>query len=134
MKREKKWPPPALAGGGRGRSHEKRALPHASGNRQGHRNLGHIRWKKSSQPIEEPADQTAPDDVALGQILDVVVEVGVVVDLDDDDAGRSLLDVDAVEAVAHEGRRRDRDLDDGGWCGCQCGLASSRSAMQRMWF
>ena len=39
-------------------------------------------------------------------------EVGIVVDLHDDDAVVGLLEVDAVEAVADRPRRADRDIDD----------------------
>ena len=41
-----------------------------------------------------------------------MVEIGIVVDLDDEDAVLGFLEVDAVEAVADAARRLDRGLDD----------------------
>ena len=61
--------------------------------------------------VDEPAGQFDPDLVLLGLVLDAVIDVGIVVDLDDEDAVRRLLDVDAVEAVADELRGAQADVD-----------------------
>ena len=63
------------------------------------------------EPVDEPAQQPHPDFVLADGILDAVLEVGIVVDLHDDDAMVGLLEVDAVEAVADRPRRADRDID-----------------------
>ena len=64
------------------------------------------------QPLQEPLRQPDPDLVLLAGILPAMVEVGVVVDLDDEDAVLGLLEVDAVEAVADAARRTHRGVDD----------------------
>src|SRR5690606_2780730 len=56
------------------------------------------------EPFDEPVGEANPDVVLLRVILDTVFEVGVVVDLDDEDAVIGLLEIDAVEAVADAAR------------------------------
>lgn len=54
--------------------------------------------------LEKPRGELFVDPIALGLILVVEVQVGVVVHLDDDRASIELLDVDAMEAVADQAR------------------------------
>ena len=64
------------------------------------------------EPFDEPLEHADPDLVLADLVLDAVLEVGVVVDLHDDEAVVGLLDVDAVEAVADRARRAHRDVDE----------------------
>src|SRR6266851_5636156 len=63
------------------------------------------------EALDEPAQQPRPDLVLADLVLDAVLEVGVVVDLHDDEAMVGLLDVDAVESVADRPRRAHGDVD-----------------------
>src|SRR3954452_3267663 len=64
------------------------------------------------EPLDEPLEHADPDLVLADLVLDAVLEVGVVVDLHDDEAVVGLLDVDAVEAVPDRARRAHRDVDE----------------------
>ena len=63
-------------------------------------------------PFDEPVDEPRPDLVLADLVLDPVLEIGVVVDLDDDDRAVGLLDVDAIEARADRAGRLERGVDD----------------------
>src|SRR5690606_12943448 len=64
------------------------------------------------QPVDEPLGELHPDLVLLAAALAAVLEVGIVVDLDDVDAVRRLLQVDAIQSVADAARRAHGDVDD----------------------
>src|SRR5262245_8460334 len=63
------------------------------------------------EPLDEPLEHAGPDFVLADLVLNAVLEVGVVVDLHDDEAALGLLDVDPVEAVADRARRPHRNVD-----------------------
>src|SRR6266571_7602448 len=68
-------------------------------------------YRSLLEPLDEPLEQPRPDLVLAELVLDAVLEIGIVVDLHDDEAAVGLLDVDAVEAVADRPRRAHRDVD-----------------------
>src|SRR5579862_1201547 len=63
------------------------------------------------EALDEPAQQPHPDFVLADRVLDAVLEVGIVVDLHDDDAVFGLLEVDAVKSLADRARGAHRDVD-----------------------
>src|SRR5579862_9006382 len=64
------------------------------------------------EPLDEPAQELDPDLVLADLILDAVLEIGVVVDLHDDEAVVGLLDVDPVESLADRTGGAHRDVDE----------------------
>src|SRR3954447_12447742 len=67
------------------------------------------------ESLQKPLRQPDPDLVLLAGILPAMVEVGIVVDLDDEDAVIGFLEVDAVEAVADAAGGTHRRIDDMHW-------------------
>src|SRR5262245_38175468 len=63
------------------------------------------------ETIGKPLQQTDPDLVLADGVLNPVLEIGIVVDFHHDDAAVSLLEIDAVEALADRARRAYRDVD-----------------------
>jgi hypothetical protein len=51
------------------------------------------------EALDEPLEHADPDLVLADLVLDAVLEIGIVVDLHDDEAAVGLLDVDAVEPL-----------------------------------
>jgi hypothetical protein len=81
------------------------------------------------ESLDEPLEHADPDLVLADLVLDAVLEIGVVVDLHDDEAAVGLLDVDAVEPLPDRPRRAHRDVD-------QCGrrlvdLEGAKAALAR---
>src|SRR5712691_7424952 len=66
------------------------------------------------ESFDEPLEQPGPDLVLADLVLDAVLEVGVVVDLHDDEAVVGLLDVDPVEPLPDRPGRAHRDVDQSG--------------------
>src|SRR5262245_40739699 len=63
------------------------------------------------EALDEPLEHADPDLVLAGLVLDAVLEIGVVVDLHDDEAAVGLLDVDVVEPLPDRPRRAHRNVD-----------------------
>src|SRR5215470_367183 len=63
------------------------------------------------EALDEPLEHAHPDLVLADLVLDAVLEIGIVVDLHDDEAAVGLLDVDAVEPLPDRPRRAHRDVD-----------------------
>ena len=61
--------------------------------------------------LDEPLEHADPDLVLADLVLDAVLEIGIVVDLHDDEAAVGLLDVDAVEPLPDRAGRAHRDVD-----------------------
>src|SRR4249919_484073 len=66
------------------------------------------------EPLNEPFEQPHPYFIPADDVLDAVFEVGIVVDLHDDEALVRLLHVDPVEAVADRPRRAHCNVDERG--------------------
>src|SRR5207244_172522 len=60
----------------------------------------------------EPFEQLDPNLVFADLIFDAVLEIGIVVDLHDDEAMVGLFDVDAVEAIPDRARGTHRNVDE----------------------
>src|SRR3977135_3913331 len=94
-------PPPSPIRSGRNSWRRRRALwqrrEHASG-------------RLLLESFDEPLEQPDPDLVLADLVLDAVLEIGVVVDLHDDEAVVGLLDVDAVEPLPDRPHRTHRDV------------------------
>ena len=66
------------------------------------------------EPVNEPFEQPHPYFIPADDVLDAVFEVGIVVDLHDDEALVRLLHVDPVEAVADRPRGANGNVDERG--------------------
>src|SRR5205809_4510005 len=68
-------------------------------------------YRSLLEALDEPLEQPCPDLVLADLVFDAVLEIGVVIDLHDNEATVGLLDVDAIEAVADRPRRAHGDVD-----------------------